>query len=293
MNNKLLTLVITLTIGIILTASLLVPVINDAQDGQRITYNNVGLNANLVGTEEVTYSWDAATGITIGTDVIAPNAQANAAAVLVMTDSGFMKTNFNNTTAAFYEFDGTVGAGADITAATITVDPSTKTVTLSDISASTTIDDTSFNYEEWALIPAVNGDYVFWVPYSTSKVIHQGSDSQIYSVYRSGVTWAVSFKGSEATANLNSPTYTTDFAGSPVSGYNGLVDYSLGTNSTDDYTITVSSTAYPAEIVAMEKSATGVSANEGSQIISLLGVIPILVIVGLLLIAVRAVVKKD
>lgn len=293
MKTNILTLAITLTIGIILTGSLLMPIINDAQDDQRITYNNLGLNAEIVGTESVTYTWDATTGITIGTTVIAPASATTGPAVLVLTDSGYMKTNFVNSIATFFEFDGSVGTGANITAVTITVDPSTKTVTFSDITASSPIADTSFNYDEWALIPAVKGDYVFWAPYSVSKPIHQESDSLMYSVFRYGGNWAISFKGAESTANYGSPTYTADFNGTAVTGYEGLVDYSLGTNNTDDYTITVSNTTYYAEVVAVEKSATGVSANEGSEIIGLLGVIPILVIVGLLMFAVRAIGMKN
>ena len=293
MNNKILTLVITLTLGIILTASLLVPIINDAQDGQRITYNNVGLNANLVGNESVTYTWEAGTGITIGDDVIAANQSANGPNVLFFSDSGWMKTNFASTVATYYEFDGTINAISNITAATITVDPATKTITISNVTASTTVDDTSFNYSEWALIPAVSGDYVFWAPYSTSKVMHQDDDAKIYAAYNSGGTWAVSFANGAQTTKTGTVEYTTNFDGAPIEGYEGIVDYSVGSNATDGYTITVSDTAAYAQVMAFERSATGVAANNGNEIISLLGVLPILVIIGLVLMAVRAITLRN
>lgn len=289
--NKFLTAVIFVVVSVVLVTSVLLPVVQDAEDSQKLTYNNNAYRADLVGSEVVTYSWDAATGTTIGDDTITANTNFGPQ-VLLATDSGFIKANYANTSVSFYEFDGSVGAGANITALTISVDPSTKTVTISDVTASSTVPDTTFNYAEWAFVPAVAGNYVYWAPYSTSKIIHAEADKDSYAVFRSGTTWAMSFKGETQTASLNDTAYTADFAGEAVDGYSELVDYDI-LASTGDYYIEVGGTNYTAEALVFDRTATGISDDNGDGIISLFSIIPILIIAGVMLAVVRLLIMRQ
>ena len=271
---------------VILIGGLLVPVINDAQDGQQATYANKGYRAEAVSAD-ATYTWAASTGVTIGTDVIAPSGSTNGPQVILVCDTGFIKANFAGTLASFYEFDGSVGAGGNITAMTISVDADTKTVSITDITADTTIADLSFSYSEWCYIPSVSGEQVMYAPYSTAMDLYVQSEHDVYGVFRYGPTWAVSLKNDTATSNLNDPTYTLTMNETAVSGYNDLSKMSVIYSSASDYGVTVSGTLYGPEVMVIDRLATGVT-DTGEQISPILAVIPALVIMGILIAILRA-----
>lgn len=291
MNTKIVSLAIAAAISIILVAGVLMPAINDAEDGQTITYTNYGYQAQAVsGSSAISYTWDSTNGITIGTSTISPSQAANGPMVIFASDAGYAKTNFAGTSGEFYGIvSSAITAGSAITACTITVDPTAKTVAITDITASTTIADVTLTYSDWCFIPAVEGDIVMYAPYTTAKTFYAEDDSDVYSFFRSGATWAVSYTGTTAVNTYGSSTITTDFDGTAVSGYEGLYSYSIDLTPTD-YFVTVSDTSYGPSVIVMDKQASGTT-ETGNQITPILAVIPVLVIVAILAIIVRSSMK--
>lgn len=290
MENKLVTLTLGVVVAIIVLAVVLIPALDDARDGQTISYTNAGYSAKLVdGTDVISYTWDATNGITIGSEKI-PYSSANGALVIIASDSFYMMTALNGATAAFVKASESISLGTNVTGCSVSVDPSTKTISVTNITASTTIADFTIQYDSWCAVPSVDGNLVMYNPYVTAKVAHLEKDSQVYSVYRNSTSWFLALTGSEVSGSVNAPEFTTSFDGQPVEGYDDL--YSLSLSSTPgDYYITVSDTNYAPQIIVMEKLAVGTT-ETGMEIIPLLMVIPLLIIIAILVVVVRNFLKN-
>lgn len=290
MDNKLIGISIAVVVSVILVGSLLIPVIQDADDGQKYTYVNKGYRSSEVKAD-VSYSWDSTNGITLEDSTKIPASATNNGPMMILAcDHGYIKTNYAGSTGMFYVFGDSVSAGNNITALDVAVDFDTKTVTISNVTASTTIEDLSFTYSEWCYVPAVNGESVMYAPYSTANNFYIEDDASLMGFFHNGATWAVSLKDTTGVANYGSPTFTASITKTDTD-YNGLSTISIINPGDTDYGITVSDTGYAPDFIILERSATGTT-DVGDSISPILYVIPVLVIVGILAMVVRAVVRR-
>lgn len=290
MDNKLIGISIAVVVSVILVGSLLIPVIQDADEGQQYTYVNKGYRASAV-TADVSYSWDATNGITLSDSTKIAPSSANGPLIVLACDHGYIKTNFAGTTASFYLFGDSVSAANNITAMDVSVDFDTKTVSISNVTASTTIADASFTYSEWCYVPSVNGENVIYAPYSTANTFYIEDDSPIKGFFHDGGTWAVSLNNETGVANYGSPTFTAGIKKTSTE-YNGLSTMSIIQPGDSDYAITVSDTAYTPDFIVLEREATGTT-DVGESISPILAVIPLMIIVAILAFVVRAAIRRN
>lgn len=277
MNNKLVSVTITATVILILTASVVVPVIADAEEGQKVTYTNAGLPAKLLDDEDYTYSWDSSTHlITIGTDSIPLSGITR---TMILTDSGYLRANAadNQVLGYYIDSDDIIRALANVTAFTVTVDGSAKSVSITGTMNGSPLS-VSWTYSDWCLVPALNGDYVMFVPSAIDSPLYSSASASIYSIFHSGGTWVLSLDTTtESRHTPNTPDYTVKASSTSVADVNNLDRYLIGTTATAQYGVETSGTFTAPDAVAFEKSATGYK-DSGESIISLLHIIPIFLI---------------
>lgn len=291
MDNRLIGLSVAIAVSVILVGSLLVPVIQDAEDGQQYTYVNKGYQASAVAAD-VSLSWDATNGITLSDSTVIPSSAAtNGNMVVLAFDTGFIKTNYAGTIASFYAYNDTLNYGTNITAMDIAIDFDTKTITLSNITASSTIADTSFTYSSWCYVPSTDGDKVLYAPNAAAADFYIEDDSVLSGFFYNGASWAVSLDDDTEVFAYGSPTYTVTLTRSTTE-YNGLDKIAGITNASgSSYYVSVSDTDYYAAFVVLDRSATGIS-DVGESINPILAVIPIILIVSILALVVRSVMRR-
>lgn len=292
MNNRVIGIAITLTISIILVGALLVPVIQDAEEGQQYTYVNKGYRADSV-SGDVSFSWDSTNGVTLSdSSKIAPSSSTNGNMVVLAFDTGFIKLNYNGDIASFYAYNETLKYGSNISAMDVSIDYDTKTISLSNITATTTIEDTSFTYNSWCYVPSLDGDKVMYAPSALTADFYIEEDSTISGLFYNGATWMVSLDNDSEVSSYGSPTYTTALT-KVATDYNGLSKLvGIKTASGSAYSVTVSSVEYYPAFIVLDRTATGTT-DVGVSINPILATIPIIIIVALLAFAIRGVYRND
>ena len=286
MNNKLITLAITLTIGVILAASLLIPVINTAT-ATTDTYTNDG----LIHLEKYTAESD---DITIAWTYETPNAITINDETLALPDVEYLSIDMGNDWFVRYTRGVSMSYLATNASIVSTVaDEGSLTITLSGgtITATDGVTTKTNTYTEYLCITSdVNASYV--MKKATDSVYLKG-DSEIIAY---GVTSSYAFK---IVGNVTDGVTISQIRGTTVEIDNetvnataddshiGLYKFTSVTFTYGDATATYNTVVVPKEVTA-EKSE---HLTDGQ--ISLLGVIPVLVIVALLVVAVGAVARRN
>lgn len=302
MNTKLITITLTLVVGIILAGSILIPVLNDATT-VRDTYENEGvyhMNA-LESTSTDTYvlSWDHSTPlkVTVNDDVVDLGVPQFYMYSLICADDWMVRyeTNTDGTTVtvAYAGSENYAVISASTTAATdisITLHGGTATFVVGETTVTKT-------YTKCYCID-VDGDYVMKKATSTA---HLNEDSEVYIVGVSSWYGAIARIKLSGTIDdgftisvVNHDTWTVSdiVVNAPAnSNHIDLYDFSSIQFTVDTgsgtQTLTYSQVIIPAEVTA-ERS---VHFTDGEN--ALIGAIPIMVIVALLVVAVGVVARRN
>ena len=284
-----LTLIITLVVGVILTGALLGPVINDASQTEK-TFENSGYfyMDEIDTTTSRTIVVDSADLSTILVDDVAvPNGSTGIGATIVCSDDWLIRTT--STGAQVFTSSGAgAGTSAGQPIMTITIEGGEVEVT-----ASST---TTLSFTEGFCISKTKGDWVMKAA-NTPVYMVAGSDivnSELTAMGRTSAggnnSIGVRITGTVLDVNISEFTNTSVVFGDPtinataINGYAGL--YSLSnikfTGTIDDNT---SNVTYDRFIVPSSVTAE-LSQHLTPGQISLIGAIPVMVIVALLMVAI-------
>lgn len=282
MKNNILALVITLTVGIILAGSLLMPVISEAQRGYE---TETFTNPSSYGAEYVT----AAT-ITLESGTLKYNDAAytvgNSKIPMIVADNLNFQINASSTGSnniIYCDADGPVRSD-NIKALDLTLADGSIELTYTDAND---VEETTTIPCSWAyVITTTTGvrDYTIYNLYGSSKNVYYNSikDYHANGYTMSGDTIESVVSVSEGAAILNDEAATLQVSGfTEVSGYNevysGTISYNTGISVTDGET-----TVYP-WFVVLPTTVTGYV--EPDKAMDILSVIPVLIIASLVVVA--------
>ena len=298
MNNKLITLALVLTMGVILTGSLLVPVIDNASKIGTETYTN-GPASNSINL--ATYSTDADFEITMekdGTtwniDGIDVNTLSTGAyiitdnlLVILSTTNGYNIRGLNESQ-AFVTLSPADwnGVTASVTSLAITVTPENVTVADADSVQ------TSYTFPNNYVVYSKNdGERVICTGVADLYTAG-GKDIISVGVNNTNFFWCTNGDDSKAVYNA---TLLDTVLNCPLTEVTADIDkVSVGVGGDYTVTVTYNNSTYdlaPQYVSVPLSLVQGSEAN--TEITSLLGAIPIIVIVALLMIAVRAVLVRN
>lgn len=286
-GNKLLTLLVTVTVGIIFVGALLAPIIQDVSATEK-TFENEGYFKVDTTDGDFSFSWDydAPTIYTInGNDMTFVNSY-NLDISVVMSDSFFIRSDRNGV-AVYFNGDGAGNVVADSTNKTLTVTRSGDTVTATNGNTTKTLTNDSTIY-----YMSETGNYVMKKSTTPAYMLE---DSLIFARGYStlpGPTYTPVLivgdieNGVQASA-INTSVTISDVSvnSTAVDGYIGL--YSLtdvtmtGTVSSNDSTITYNYFVVPAKVTVELEDHLDTSE------ISILAAIPLMAIAALILLVVR------
>lgn len=308
-KTNLLTLVVTLTVGIILAGSLLMPVISDATETERTFQNEEYFFTmdKIDDTAEHTILWtlDTYEKITVDGVDITPTWDS---ATIVAEEDNLIRCSKNPGGDGYYlNFVGTdrpVGLGY-ITDKSVSITISNGTISFTNVSStdvSTTV--TSSYTSAYIINPEDTGAYQYVMKTPTAKSYVLG-DSEVYGIgYSSfGGAWQNIFVISGSIddgidATLVSTTLEGDVTVSDttvtstaVTGYKDLYQFEkvqfTATYGGIDYALTYSYIIVPASVTA--ELAEHLNAGE----IALMNALPVIVIIGLVLAGVGAIFVKN
>lgn len=280
-------MIVALVIGILLTTTAIIPLVNDYTSDNTTVYNQtVGTLSKLTGDEEIevdfTYSGKI---ITIDGTVVA---QGNNK-LICMTDK-FVLYSADSTNILWNDIDNNnIGPTGDIT---ITIDGNNINVT-----DSATPTPESRDYEvSWCFVPSLGGDYAMYANGNSAGSVYLNSVDQIYgSNWASTTSTWFSFKGLEVT--YGDEQLTAELPLTPVSGVSDVYTASIGGGSSAEYTFTVDNsgtdyTVHP-RFYAIPASVSGVNDDAKSNV-ALVAVIPMMAFI-MLIVAAAAMIygKKD
>lgn len=274
MNNKLITLVITLVVGVILTGSILIPALNDAEHSGAESHSN--------GTLYMSEARDTTEMILTANNVIYTNGvEITGTYFPAIVSDTFMAAVTNNGLNIFWYADNTT-SWSPIGGANLSIDTSTKTISVTEITliSSSTLEETSltvpYNYE--CYVRTTNGDYAA-VAYSNLSTIKVESGDQIRAMAQNNTYGYFWWNNTEVTIN------------GEVSATEGVVTLQ---DSTPEGFKTVSAVSYnglPANYLIVPAKIWTDGVLDGGML-SLLHAIPILVIVALVLMAAGAIILR-
>lgn len=295
-----LTLIITLVVGVILTGALLGPVISDASETER-TFTNAGYFTmdKYALDEEITVSWDHSNPdvVTVGDETINITAPIGKWVSIVVGDNWYFR--YIHTNADVREVQMSYGGVATITASTsdgtdITLECSEGTATGTVYTAGVAGTPKTVSYTELYVI-SENGKYYIMKDSDAAATMLKDSEFigvgqtflsggasiiKVEGTIEDGAT--VTIIGSTVTANVDTDTISVN--ATPKSGYIDCYDLS---SITFDVTTSGGTThaTYNYFIVPAEVTAELSNHLTPGQI-SLMGAIPVLVIVALLMVAI-------
>lgn len=298
MNNKLISLAMVLTVGVILTATLLVPAINDASKIYTETYTNgpasnsislatYSINADFeINMEKSGDVWNIdgidVNSLTTGSYILTDNLL-----LILSTVNGFAIRGINesqayvNLTSA--DWNGTT---SEVTALKITVTPESITVADADSVQ------TSYTFpNEYIVYSKNDGERVICTAHQD---LYTAGGKDVISVGTNVDKFFWCTNGDDSKSVYNATLLDTSI-NCPLTEVSEDVDkISVGVGGTYTVSVTYNNTVYdlaPQYVSVPLSLVQGSEAN--SQITPLLGVIPILVIVGLLLVAIRGAIVRN
>ena len=299
-KTNLLTLVVTLTVGIILAGSLLMPVLSDATTTEK-TFENEGVFNYGIFTpdDEYTLTYTQTTGELIVNDVVVPGFDTlNKAYSIVATDDYLAR--YGSTSGGYYlQNIGYEGANLFVDSgvtATITISDGDLSVTWVKADNTTVTKTVTFT-EMYAIVPTTNNAIM---KVAADQVYIKG-DSELYASGLTTITLWTNMFHFEGTYNdgitITSPTFPTatydniEWNIEPVSGYVDL--YKLTSIEFDiTYNDTVTHATY-SYFGVPEKVTAELSQHLNTGEIALLNALPVLVIIGLVLAGVGAIFVRN
>lgn len=289
MKTNLLTLVVTLTVSIILVGSLMMPIIASAQKDNIETFSNHGYPVSEIGTGTISFSISASEGIVTADGTIAP-AVANSSPVALAADSGMISSDLNGTKYFIYRYGSTLTTTTNITAMDVSVDGSTKTISVSNVTASSTVADFTFTYSEWCFVPDVDGTKVAYRAISTPSTFYIKDDAKIYSAYHNSTWYAALENETIKATSSDSVTVTTHFS---KTAFKEDVSTFIASTGTDKmYYITAGGSDYNPDYIVLDKQVQIITA-QANAMIALYAAIPLIIIVGLVVYALRSFSTRD
>lgn len=303
MNNKLITIVITLVVGIILAGSVLMPVLNDATKTTK-TFTNEGLYrmAALESTDsadiEIKWEYTNPNQITVGDSAVALPTSGFAT---VVCGENWLVRYIAATGVSVQLFDGTTpGYIASVSGTNdMTITASSGSVTF-DNGSGTEVTSTyttmyyADNNGEYTMIKA-NEKTVYLN--DDSKIIGAGRTDNVFGTSSLTATFAGTIADGIAITPIGSvPSgYTVGditVSDSAVNGYINLYDFDkfeFVVTAADSSTVTVTYT----QVIVPYQVTAELSEHLTSGQIALLSAIPVLVIVALLVVAVGVVARRN
>lgn len=284
MNNKLITLVLTLVIGIIVTGSVLMPVLDNAKEINNPHQDYSNVNANTV-------SYGA---IDNGTDFVYDGSSftindvesSKTSSVAFASDTCFMYFDSGSVPKLFYVDDSTYSRIQDITAFDIVVNNGSFSGTVTTSDGNTPID---YTYSTYALCPNSNGNYVLCDANFSHDYTVKSID-QIWTLKYSGANYYFSTIGDAIKVNgVDAGTCTVD-----ATAVEGMVTgYTVTVNKTSDSDVSYSyndTTYYPHYVIVPKSVSLELSGYENNATwLNLMSVIPVVVIVAIFMTAVGAI----
>lgn len=305
MNNKLISIVLTLVVGIILAGSVLVPVLDDATATDKTFDNRDGALFQLEKFDETTeysFEWvyNDPTHATVNNETVT----LSRATVICATDSFLIRYGQDSSNGYYIQSVGsglgTYGNEISKTTLTISVSSGTLTATVANEGSAPNIKTVSIT-EGYGIV--ANGDYVMK---ASNQTAHMLADSPIVAMGLTSLdgVWSNMFQivgnveGVEVTQIYPTPaTYTISNVEVNAESSASYIDLYELQSITFDATLvsdntTVHACTYDYFIVPKEVTAE-LSEHLTPGQIALMGAIPVLVIVALLVVAVGVVARRD
>ena len=283
MKTNILTLVITLVVGVILAGSLLVPVLNDAQStiGPDVTYTSVNLNPNPGNFDALTTSTDieytiSTDGITYNGDSMTWNRTLNRG-ILIYSDAGYItvKTDDSPSPAVVVY---------NITDSTITNTTLTVPVTISVSNGAVVAGETTlFEFTKGFYNVNEGGKYACVYNlnnYTQSPYIKSDLDVISYGMYTTG-------ENDTYYEYVNGEIVTHEEFTNGITVTKTLVEGTTDIYKLTGFEIDVGGETFTPYYVFIPASVTGHAASGAEY--ALLGAIPIMVIVAILMVAIGAI----
>lgn len=285
MKTNILALVITLTVGIIFAGSLLVPVVEDAQqtagelgtldnNESGVLYNSYAMGHMTASTPEVTILL-ADSVLTVNGTPVTIQHYGTLGQLAVSPDGSYLAVR--NNAAAMYLY-----TLADGVYTSVTISPGTEvTVAYNGI----TIGDTTYPIDDLYCIGVTSEDPVFrYTPTDSAKIYVEkiGDLFGTATITIDGESKTIAFVGDQAT--LTGYTPIVQYSLKAVDGYTDLYEVESYTITVGEGTATVGSW-YASEYV------TGHEASGASY--TLYGIIPVMAIVAILMGAVALLMRRN
>lgn len=275
-TKKMVSAMVTLIVAVILTVSLVVPVISDFSSESIMTKENVGAKASPV-TESTTITFDG-TDLLVGTNEFDGH-------VSLMCDNGFISYNAGKTSLSFATFDGRYDG---LTSLNVTVDPTTKTVSGTYTNAGHT-ESTSLSttYTDWCYVYDPDGEYVmnYYTSSSVDTPVYYNDINEIHAIYSgSGVNLA--FTGTTVTGTDEGTAALTENSIDNVDD----MKYIETRYNQSDLTYEYNDTTYVPPYICAKAVVDG-TVEPINTYSTILSIIPILIIIGILFMAVSMFLK--
>lgn len=283
--HKLIQASIMAAIGVIIFSSLLVPIIDGAQDGYNETFTNTGAGQVYVTeVKEDTVINYTGTALTIN-DV---NIPAFGSRCSFTSDNAFMYHGGTPGSSKIFAWDGDSYENPTFTEYTATIDVDTKTITIIGLvdSVETTIN-CSYN---WCYVTAIAGDYIS-IDSNFSRDFYINSINDIKSVEYNNAGYVFSSNGGVLRVN-GVDQGTVNYTTTEINDYTNLEKIHVEklisntglyyTFNNNDYSVHWTIAPYTVQA----------HLNADDSIIQLFGVIPLIVIFGLIFAVVGAVVYQ-
>lgn len=238
-NKNLATLVITLTVGVILAGSILMPVLDDAVTTSE-TFTNEGLvHLTKYGTDaDLTISWDYTTPdiLTVGDETVAL-VEGAYPLTAIGTDGFFMRYLTEDSITYFQLYDD--GSGAALSANTSA--GTNMDISISNGTVEATVGDTTetYTYDSFIFVVSDDGPYVMKASDEAAYVL---GSSEIYGFGRSLVAY------SGAATNINFSVY-----GSITEGFEITPISNSTTTEITEYTVTSAAVANTNDLYTFSK----------------------------------------
>lgn len=278
--NKLLTLTITTAIAVVVLATVLMPVLQDYEDGVTKTYSNVGAKASAI-SEDVTITYDGTT-VTVGGDSFPGH-------VPMMSDAASLIFNSGKTNLTLILFG--VAAYPNLTALTLAFDVSEKTATGTYTTTTVTTETAvSFTWTDWCFVYDADGDYVtnYYTSSSVNTPVYFSDINEVHAFYRTSSEYYL-FDGTSVTGT---ETGTADLDATAVSGVEDVSYFNQRYNFSGlSYTNESSTTIY-APYVCAKATVSGMSEAD-DRYVNLFAVIPVMIIMAILVGVAAAALRRD
>lgn len=282
--------IIAIAVTIIIISTVAIPVINDIDKTYEKVYNNEDYYYSNLINDNATHTIVYASA-TFTIDGIELTSLGLSGLPVLIADSMLIigqSTDYTKINVQYLTSESTYTSVGHINGATIVINGTTKTISVSDVTTDneSVVSDFSAGFSKFCYVVGDSGDYVSILPSSTASKLYVADSSKILSVY---ATWSSEFAwvfGDDSfSTSGNEISLVADL--SSISGYAGVYEFDLSNStSTSDVYMKVGSTNTASGIVIIPSSVTAVS-ESAESVVNLIHIIPILLILVPVMLAVR------